>query len=261
MHICRRIRIDCRHVRLGLGLLLIIDSVFFLSIGGGVNTGIFLPALIGLCLLAGPSFSHALQARLRPKTYSRLSGVFRAGLLLWLISFILIEGFILWNALPRTEKELDWLIVLGGGLRGETPRLSLVQRLNTAADYLRGHRQTRVIVSGGQGRGESITEAEAMRRFLELRGIESDRIFKEERSSSTLENLVFSKAILDAHSSDSKAIGVLSSDFHLFRVNMLARRVGLTVSVVPAPSPWYLLPNHALREYLAIIKSMICDFP
>ncbi|HQN02253.1 MAG TPA: YdcF family protein, partial [Candidatus Hydrogenedentes bacterium] len=119
----------------------------------------------------------------------------------------------------------------------------------------------RVVVSGGQGRNETITEAEGMRRALVKQGVAAERIYLEDRASSTLENLRYSRdVILATGGNTDRGFAVVTSNFHLLRVRLLAKRVGMRVWCVPAPTPWYLLPNVCLREYFALIKSLLADW-
>ncbi|OQB35713.1 MAG: hypothetical protein BWY09_02195 [Candidatus Hydrogenedentes bacterium ADurb.Bin179] len=89
----------------------------------------------------------------------------------------------------------------------------------------------------------------------------AERIYLEDRASSTLENLRYSRDIILATGGNTdRGVAVVTSNFHLLRVRLLAKRVGMRVRCVPAPTPWYLLPNVCLREYFALIKSLLADW-
>ncbi|WZL72209.1 YdcF family protein [Clostridiaceae bacterium 35-E11] len=178
-----------------------------------------------------------------------------------LLSFLIIEGCILWHAKPDKNVVVDYVVVLGAGLRGEQLSLTLFNRMNESLGYLQHDPNLSVAVSGGQGEGEDITEAEAMRRFLITHGIDERRIIKEEQSTSTLENLKFTKKILDEKSGDKNhRILIITDGFHLFRGKLLARRIGLIPYGMPSKTVSYLIPKYYLREYFAVIKSMIFDW-
>lgn len=98
----------------------------------------------------------------------------------------------------KAEDGAQWIIVLGAQVRGKKITDSLRRRLDTAVCYLKKNKETKVIVSGGQGAGEEITEAEAMAEYLIKQGISKDRIRMEDQSTSTRENLRFSRKFLKA---------------------------------------------------------------
>lgn len=113
----------------------------------------------------------------------------------------------IYRMLPRHRK-YDYIIILGAGLQGTKPTPLLRGRIDKAVDlWNRQHRHGLFIVSGGQGADEQISEAEAMKRYLvEERGVPGDRIIKEDRSTTTLENLRNSKVIMDERCGLSDAI-------------------------------------------------------
>jgi uncharacterized SAM-binding protein YcdF (DUF218 family) len=239
----------------------IADTVIILGLGGGVNTGTVLPGVLGLllcvwalALLRGwPIAVGAHWRRSRHMMY--------IGMGLFLVSFAIVQAFI-WTATLRQpgKEQQDWLIVLGAGLRGGDLSLTLRRRMDTALDFLESQPKCRVIVSGGRGFGETRTEAEAMTDYLVKRGMDRSRIFREDKATSTMENLRLSKIILQHEGGPPPwKAAVVTSDFHLLRVRMLAERVGLELRPLPAPTPWYLLPNACLREYFAVIKSAVLD--
>ncbi len=143
------------------------------------------------------------------------------------------------------------LIVLGCRVEGETPSEALRNRIDTAADYLLAHPSVPVIVSGGQGPDERISEAEAMRRGLVERGVAEDRIVLEDRSTSTLENLTFAKELLPDGGRDASVV-VVSEGYHLYRALSVADRVGLDAEGLAAPSPDWLRATSWVREWFAI---------
>ena len=153
------------------------------------------------------------------------------------------------------------VIVLGAGVHGETPSLSLRSRLSAAADYLKDHPRVPAVLSGGKGAGEDISEAEAMRRELVAQGIGEERLWLEDRSANTLENFRFSREILRQHGVDSAAtVAVVTNDFHLFRAKLIARRIGMAEPVgIPAELPWWLAGNYYVREAFASVKTLVFD--
>ena len=249
-----------------LGILGISDTLLLLLNNGGVNLGTILPGVAGGLLI----FSFLVKAFFRkfvplgntsPWVLKVRQGVISLSLI-GLISFLVVEGGIISNSRPDPVVEVDYLIILGAGLNGEQLSWTLWERMQKGLDFLEEHPKVKVVLSGGQGPGEKISEAEGMRRFLLDHGIADERILKEDQSTSTMENLRFSKDILVQQPGlqNSERVAVITNDFHLFRSKMLARRNGLIPVGIPSPTPWYLVPNVYLREYFAVVKSLIFDW-
>lgn len=191
----------------------------------------------------------------------RLTKFITGIIIIMLISFICIEALILNSTRSDEKKKVEYVIVLGAGLRGEQLSLSLYYRLNKALEYLNYNIQAKVIVSGGQGPGEDITEAEAMKRFLLDKGIHKNRILTEDKSTSTFENLLYSKRILEREDGfNDRKIMIITNDFHIFRAKLLASRLGFIPYGAPAKSVDYLKPYYYFREYFAVIKALLFDF-
>ena len=154
---------------------------------------------------------------------------------------------------------VDAVIVLGAGVNGETPSAALWSRIRAAEDYLQKHPDVPVVLSGGRGPGENISEAEAMRRALEGTGAE---LLPEDRSTNTAENFRYSKELLEEYGLDTETavVAVVTNDFHCFRSHMIAQRQGLRTVDVPAELPWWwLTANYYLREAFAVVKTALFD--
>ena len=158
---------------------------------------------------------------------------------------------------------VDAVIVLGAGVNGETPSLALRTRIDAAAEYIAYHSDVPVVLSGGQGPGESITEAECMRRELWTNSEEwNQRYLLENQSTSTAENFKFSKVLLEEYGidTDTAVIAVVTNDFHIFRAKLIAQREDLHTIGVPAELPWWwLTANYYVREAFALVKTLIFD--
>ena len=128
--------------------------------------------------------------------------------------FVTVEGFIFHGMRQKPDNGLEYLIVLGAHVKGEIPSRALHKRLERARQYLEENPQTKAVLSGGKGRGEEITEAEAMRRYMEKYGISSKRLFLEKNSTSTKENIEYSMKIIKNFDT---SIGIVTNDFHVFR--------------------------------------------
>lgn len=243
-----------------LTALLLLTSVLALTVLPGIRfTGYLTAALAGTCVLAVLLGRWAERSRVGRWCWRGFLLLFSMGTLL----FLTVEGYLL----SRGEQDnsaipADAVIVLGAGVNGETPSLILQSRIHTAADYLALHPDIPVVLSGGQGPGETITEAEAMRRELVAMGIEADRLFLEEQSTSTAENFAFSKDILERQGidTDTAVIAVVTSDFHCARAHLIAQREGMRTLDVPSEISWLLLnANYYVREAFAMVKTLIFD--
>ena len=154
----------------------------------------------------------------------------------------------------------DLLIVLGARLDNNTPGVLLASRLDMVIKHAQTWGNIPVIVSGGQGPDEDITEAEAMLRHLVQQGFEESRIWKEEKSTSTRENLAFSKDLIAEKGLDVKSItvAIVSNGFHLFRAGILAKKAGLNTTGVAAKTPGLIRRiMYCIREIAALVKDLV----
>lgn len=180
-------------------------------------------------------------------------------LVLLILQFVVIEGLIILNGKSDAETRTDYLIILGAELNGRTISSSLKARLDAGLLYLRKFPDVKVVVSGGQGRGEDITEAEAMREFLIANGIDEGRIITEPNATSTMENFIFSKALINQQIGKPVSdITFVTNSFHVLRAKMLAGRNGLNATAISGDT-LHISPLIYLREYFALIKSFIFD--
>ena len=179
--------------------------------------------------------------------------------------FAVLEARVVSWARTDSVTPVSAVIVLGAGVNGETPSAALQSRIDAAAEYLQYHPGVPVVLSGGQGPGESVTEAEAMRRALSVRWelYEDSPIWLlEERSTNTAENFRYSKELLAANgvNTETAVIAVVTNDFHCFRTHLIAQRAGLRTIDVPAELPWWwLTANYYLREAFAVVKTALLD--
>ncbi|SHR27661.1 DUF218 domain [Mycobacteroides abscessus subsp. abscessus] len=186
--------------------------------------------------------------------------VFISGYILFLISFFIVEGLILNEAFSKekyNKEEIDFVIILGAGLRGEEPSKTLQGRLDVGLEFLLENRNIPVIVSGGQGPGEAITEAEAMGTFLVKNGVEEYRVYYESLSTDTNENLKFSRDIMTQLGIKKPKILIITSDYHLFRAKYLAGEYGLTSYGLGGDSPFFVKVNYYIREYFGVVKDFV----
>jgi len=245
-------------VIISLGTLCLLDVVLVLANRVAVHVGTATLSLLGLSLIGFGAWKLAGKGRIFNNLWlSRGATIF---IVLLLGSFIFVETLIWTSARDESDTKVDYVILLGAGLQGEQIPETFKNRIDKCAAYLDANTSTEVVVSGGQGIGETITEAEAMRRYLIEKGISPDRILTEDKATSTYENLSFSKAILDQIAGQREyTIMIATNDFHLFRAKMLANRLGLVAFGMPADTWWGAFPSNCIREYFAVIKSFVAD--
>lgn len=181
-----------------------------------------------------------------------ISTVIQTGTCILAFLFLVTEGIIIREMFRTCQKECRYLIVLGAQVNGRTITDSLRRRLDCALQYLEHHPGTRVIVSGGQGEGEDRTEAEAMEEYLLCHGIEAQRIFQEDRSGTTRENLLYSLKLIEDR---TETVGIVSNNFHLYRACRYARQLGYADPCpIRAGCHPVLFANYMVRECLAVWK-------
>lgn len=197
-----------------------------------------------------------LLEKKNPKTAKWLRRILTAGLCAVLLAAAITGVIIIQSGFGNPDASCDYLIVLGAGVNGTEPSLSLRERLDAACTYLQNNPETVCIVSGGQGRGEHITEAACMFRYLTDAGIEEGRIIQEDQATSTQENLAFSLALMDR--TEQTRIGILSSEYHLHRAKLMSRDQGFEPVLIPAETTWLTLRmNYYMREVAAVWYYMI----
>lgn len=163
-----------------------------------------------------------------------------------------ISVFMARAANDRPKDDNTTVVVLGCQVRNGAPSLMLAQRLRAAYDYLSEHESVKAVVSGGQGEDESISEAQCMKDWLVDKGISPERIFMEDKSVNTEENLSFSKSIIDENGLP-KRITIVTDGFHQLRADILAERIGIESNNISAKTRWYLLPTYWVREWFGVL--------
>lgn len=156
----------------------------------------------------------------------------------------------------RTPIQRSTVIVLGCKVNGEEPSLALARRIDAAIEYLEEYPQSIAIVSGGQGPDEGISEAEAMRRRMLDRGISPERIIMEDQSTSTYENLSYSKQIIEKNQLGDDTV-IITEGYHLTRALYMAESLGINAHGVASDTVRWLLPTFWVREWFALTASFL----
>ena len=180
-------------------------------------------------------------------------------LVIVLIAMALTSIPLIWGVQAQNETPCDYLILLGAGVNGDEPSPILQDRINEAYQYLSANPNTICIVSGGKGDDENISEALCMFNHLTAMGIPSGRIWMEDKATSTVENFEYSLQLLEAKTgSRNVKLGVLSSEFHLFRAKLIAKENGISpIFVAATTSNKIVLVNYMIREIFVLWKYLI----
>ena len=211
----------------------------------GMALGIVL-LLIGVFFKPIVAFLRKVRQKKRGKI---VLGVF-CQIVLLVFLYSLVAGIMILSAAARAPAgEPDAVIVLGCRVYGDRPRRMLVRRLQTALEYLEEHPAVPCVLSGGQGEGESVSEAQAMKTWLVGQGISPDRLYTEEKSINTAENLTFSAEILkEAGIGEGAKIAVVTDSYHQYRASVFASRVGLEAFAVNCRTGFFVWPTFFVRE-------------
>lgn len=172
-----------------------------------------------------------------------------AGIILFLV---ILESFVMVRAAGNRPQKPVTAVVLGCSVKGMRPCTILVERMDAAAEYLKKNPAAQAVLSGGKGDGEDISEAECMFRYLTAKGIAPERLIKEERSTSTKENLAFTREIMRGQGLKPE-IAVITSEFHAYRGAMFAKDAGFIAYSVPARTFWLYFPAYYVRELYGIL--------
>lgn len=190
--------------------------------------------------------------------------IYKAAIILGLFCFLVPEIFIVSGMWDKPAEEPDYVIVLGAQVKGTTLTRSLRYRLDAALEYYQdGHEGITFVLSGGQGDGESISEAEAMRRYLAEKGVPEEQMILEDKSTTTQENMRFSYEIISEKlpagvSMEQVRVAVCTNDFHVFRAGKLAEAEGdWQVSGLAGASDIRIMPMMLVREAAAVWKEVL----
>ena len=202
---------------------------------------------------------YAYRGKRRITWWKALAALVLAGILV----FAGLFGAVLYGSYDHIQGDPRAMVVLGCQVMPDgEPSILLRDRLDRALDYLEDHPDLTVVVSGGQGDNEPVTEARCMADYLMERGVEEDQLLLEERSHNTDQNLRYSRELLEAEGCDLyQGVVVVSNGFHLTRARMRAERFGYgEVSTLAAPTSH--IPSRIqmyIREPLALVKSFFLD--
>ena len=234
-----------------LGAAFIFFGILY-NLKSNFTVGTVFSYLLGLILLLYGIFYKRLSKKL-PKWLKCVAVLGYVFVLTFTISL-----YVCGNSDNVDYKE-DAIIVLGAGIKGEKIGTNLQKRLDTAIEYHKENPNAVIVVSGGQGPYEDISEALAMERYLISNGVSQDKIIKEDRSTSTRENFEFSKKLLDLRFGESEyKVAYITNGYHVYRAGLVAENAGFDgITHIHAETPWYTAIPNGLREVLAVMKTWL----
>ncbi len=230
----------------GLCLLYCLFILFFMSFG----TWFFLIwGLAGLALAIWGGLLVQQKTKGIPG-WAKLCWGLLAGI--GLTALLVVEGLIFTEFDARAEPGADYCMILGAQMKDDGPSDVLKRRLDRALSYLQESPETLVIVSGGRGGNEQVSEAQGMYDYLVDAGIAPERILMEEASRNTHENLEFSGRLLDLQ---RDRVVLVTNNFHMYRTLQLAEGAGyMQIQGLAATTDPWMLPNNLLREFFGVVK-------
>lgn len=237
-----------------VGVLLMVDSgIMFFREGKGLAT--FLPGLLGLILLVGMTLTVlAAKHVIHPGKILRfLLGVVTLSTFYVAVTFGTYTLYADLSVRVPVQGQIDYIIVHGCAINGNqiTPLLrGRVDRAVALYNQLGG--EAKLVLSGGKGGGEQISEAECMREYLLSIDFPEDAILMEDTSGTTEENLRNVQAMLDGDG-EKHQYACVTSDYHVYRTCLLARKIGMDVQGVGSKTAFYYRPTALIREYCALM--------
>ena len=221
------------------------------------NMGIVVTFILGFFLL----ICFKLFEWLGKLRHKKLGIAIKTLILALLAFFVVVLSIIFFSGGNDTAKfDEDALIVLGSGIRGETVSSSLKQRLDKAIEYWEKNPNAVIIVSGGQGPQENITEALAMKRYLVDAGVPENTIVMEEQATSTFENFKYSKEILKELYGEDYSVAFITNSFHIYRAGITAKLAGIDARSFAAITGKSSIPMVYSREVLAVLKFWVLKY-
>lgn len=251
-----------RILQIALIVIGVLGLIWFLTpyaVGRIMNLGNGTGAVIMALIMAYGAFMPKINQAIKKLYAQKIGKVILTGILVVVVAVILlasVETAFMIKAATAKPSENATVVVLGCRAYGSRPSIMLASRLDAAYEYLTEHPDAICIVSGGQGPDESMPEAECMYLYLTEKGIAPERIYQENRSTSTRENLFFSQEIIEAEGLKPE-IAIVTNEYHEYRAGMVADALEMEYSAVPARTPLWLFPTYYIRELYGIIYEWV----
>lgn len=270
---------------LGIGALVCMIYYIIIVIYSGITTSfafIWLIFAAALGLLAYGEHYYRLNPKKVPLWIPVSVTTF---VLAGFVVFAVVEILVFTGVAGTSKENLDYVIVLGAKVQDQELSDSLKKRLDKAIEYAEQNPDTVLVLSGGKKKGDLVSEAEVMYAYLLYNGVDPDHMVMETVSSSTLENIAYSKVLIDQIQEERRKnvsktgpaggfqggaqgiefaeerplqIGILTSNFHVFRAEQIAKKWGIShVSGIASGSDPVLFVHLCVRECIAILKDKL----
>ena len=161
---------------------------------------------------------------------------------------------------PAYDK--DYILILGCAFRKDGTLTPLLKgRCDRAIEFWKEQKEKTgkeavIIPSGGQGKDESMPEAEAMARYILSKGIPEECVMKEDQSKNTYQNMEFSKKLIDGKNPDAKVI-FSTTNYHVFRSGLWSNLAGLHAEGIGGKTKWWFWPNAFMRECIGLVANRV----
>lgn len=239
-----------RIILLIIGVAVTVNGIG-IALVSNFNAGILLTFLLGAVLLTVGALPNSVLHKI-PVFVFWILGV-GIVIVISFVSFLLIFG-----SNDNVTYREDAVIVLGAAVHGDKPSAVLADRLDAAVEYYEKNKNAVIVVTGGKGMQENVTEAAAMEKYLIRRGVPKDKIIKEEKATNTFENFVYSKEILDEKLGVGYTVSYITNEYHIFRSGEIAKTAGLENTTHKHSSTrWHSLVSGTLRECLGVMKYLV----
>lgn len=256
-------------------LCLVYYGVIVLYAGAGTSFSIIwvilaaVLAVMSLVMRYYPLIRERIPLRLEVSVVTIVAALFTV--------FVFIEVLMGFHIISLQKHSADYVVVLGSQVNGKTINKTLQYRLDRAFEYSKVHPNTVFVLSGGQCPGEDVSEASLMYNYLKEKGVPEHQMMREERSTNTYENLIYSKSMIDNREVNRRAwiknlmaqsgylvppdeevtirVGIITSNFHVFRAKSIAKEIGIqNVTGIAAKTDPVLFLHFCVRECFAILK-------
>lgn len=242
-----------------IGIILLMTFIFPIA-ANIFNIGNIVGILAAFCFITLGVFCDEITAVIKFMCQSRgkkiFLCVFASAAAVCVLCFAVALGSVIAFSSTNADKQ-NTVIVLGCSVEGNKPSAQLTARVNAACKYLRKNENAVAVLSGGKGDGENISEAECMYDMMRQMGIDKDRLYLEEESENTQENIKNSLAVIEKNNL-SDDIAIATSDYHLKRAIMIAEKNGVkNPGRIAASSGFFSIPTFYVRDTLGVMKEFV----
>lgn len=239
-----------KQIVLIIGILILI--IYALPLAAGIlNAGNIFGIGVGAILISLAKYGKRIIDLANTKARKQILAILCAIAIAGTSVFAITLGSIVHTAYEKPSNNPSTLIILGCKVNGEQPSLQLYKRAIRGCEYMLDNPNAVAIVCGGKGTNEGISEAECIKKVLVDNGVDEDRIYLEDQSTSTDENILFAKNIIKQNKLDTNVI-ISTSDYHCYRAKMIAKKNGLTANTLPSYADKFSKPTFYTREVFGV---------